>query len=170
MSFTWYPHGQVNTSFGAPFEDLLQSCLDWSPIKRPTAAQVAHATQAVSALSRRHRCTAVAGPGRSRHLCMAHSAGLLPELSAVAVSICERVCAWVHCVYPSDGGPRGPYLGTMQILSHPFFEPTLRNSKQTSIAHLERFLQFTGELATRLPPHTSHSLSPYPSLLRQLLI
>jgi len=163
MRFTWCRHGQVNTSFGAPFEDLLQSCLDWNPVKRPTAAQVAHDTQAVAALSHRHRCSAAVGPGRSRHLCMAHSAGLLaPELSAVAVSICERVCAWVQCGSQcrGTGGP----LGTMQILSDPFFEPTLRNSKQTSIAHLERFLQFTGELATRPAPRTSHSLSPYPSL------
>ena len=149
MSFTWCRHGQVNTSFGAPFEDLLQSCLDWNPVKRPTAAQVAHATQAVAAFSHRHRCSAAAGLGRSRHLCMAHSAGLLPELSAVAVSICERVCAWVQCGSQcrGTGGP----LGTMQILADPFFEPTLRNSKQTSIGHLERFLQFTGEPATRHP-------------------
>ena len=34
----------MNTSFGAPFENLLQSCLQWSPVKRPSAAQVGHAS------------------------------------------------------------------------------------------------------------------------------
>jgi hypothetical protein len=151
---------QVNTSFGEPFENLLQSCLEWSPLKRPSAVQVGRAPP-VSLL-------VVPLPLRTpmiRMACMTgYLSGAAPAHAHTKPSAKLPFCASVRtyaCVCTPPRIVRSAVVA--QILSHPFFEPTLRNAKQTSLTHLERFLQFTGEPASTGPGRQLNPLSPHPA-------
>jgi hypothetical protein len=148
---------QVNTSFGEPFENLLQSCLEWSPLKRPSAVQVGRAPP-VSRLD-------VPLPLRTPMFRMACMTGYLSGAAPAHLTPSPlQSCRFAQACAPRrECAPRIVRSAVVaQILSHPFFEPTLRNAKQTSLTHLERFLQFTGEPASTGPGRQLNPLSPHP--------